>query len=167
MNFIKKILYKSRRVFFTSLVKLRVGSHKKPLYVNGFSSVTKKTILGKNVSFNGMSIKGCGEVQIGDNFHSGIGCMMVTQNHNYEGDALPYDNTYICKKIIIEDNVWLGHRVIILGGVTIGEGAIVQAGSVIVNNIPKYAIAGGHPAKVFKYRDVDHYKKLKNEKKFI
>ena len=62
--------------------------------------------------------------------------------------------------------MWIGDKVIILGGVTIGEGAIIQAGSVVVSNIPKYAIAGGHPAKVFSKRDVEHYKKLKQEKKF-
>ena len=55
---------------------------------------------------------------------------------------------------------------IVLGGVTIGEGAIIQAGSVIIKDIPKYAIAGGHPAKVFKYRDIEHYIKLKIEKRF-
>ena len=67
---------------------------------------------------------------------------------------------------MIEDNVWLGNRVTILPGVTIGEGAIIQAGSTVVRDIEKYAIAGGHPAKVFKYRDIDHYEKLKNEGKF-
>jgi acetyltransferase-like isoleucine patch superfamily enzyme len=50
--------------------------------------------------------------------------------------------------------------------VTVGEGSIIQAGSVVVKDIPKYAIAGGHPAKVFKYRDIEHYKKLKMENKF-
>ena len=34
------------------------------------------------------------------------------------------------------------------------------------NDIEKYGIAGGHPAKVFKYRDIDHYEKLKKEGKF-
>jgi acetyltransferase-like isoleucine patch superfamily enzyme len=53
-----------------------------------------------------------------------------------------------------------------LGGVSIGEGAIVQAGAVVVKDIPPYAIAGGNPAKVFKYRDIDHFQKLKEEKKF-
>jgi len=53
-----------------------------------------------------------------------------------------------------------------LGDVTIGEGAIIQAGSVVVNDIPKYTIAGGHPAKVFKYRDAAHYERLKEEGKF-
>ena len=163
----KILLYKIRRYFYTTLIKRMVGKYKEPLYVNGFSRVTKKTILGKNVSFNGMAIQGCGEVSIGDNFHSGIGCMIITQNHNYEGELLPYDNTYICKEIRIEDNVWLGHRVIILPGVTIGEGAIVQAGAVVTTNIPSCAIVGGNPAKVFKYRDKEHYERLKKEGKFI
>ena len=43
---------------------------------------------------------------------------------------------------------------------------IELSGSVVVNNIPKYGIAGGHPAKVFKYRDKEHYEKLKNQGKF-
>ena len=55
---------------------------------------------------------------------------------------------------------------IVLGGVTIGEGAIIQAGSVVVKDIPKYAIAGGHPCIPFKQRDIVHYLKLKKEKKF-
>ncbi|MCQ2964441.1 MAG: acyltransferase, partial [archaeon] len=76
------------------------------------------------------------------------------------------DKTVISKEVVIEDNVWLGNRVIVLPGVTIGEGAIIQAGSVVVSDIPKCAIAGGHPAKVFKYRDIGHYEKLKKEGKF-
>ena len=66
----------------------------------------------------------------------------------------------------IGDNVWLGTRVIILPGVKIGEVAIIQAGSVVVNSIPCCAIAGGHPAKAFNYRDKEHYYKLKEEIKF-
>ncbi|MGL6051576.1 MAG: DapH/DapD/GlmU-related protein, partial [Aeromonas salmonicida] len=88
-------------------------------------------------------------------------------NHNYdEGVALPYDNTYVSKDVIIEDQVWLGRGVTILSGVKIGEGAIIQAGSVVVSDIPKCAIAGGHPAKVFKYRDLEHYERLKEEGQF-
>ena len=61
----------------------------------------------------------------------------------------------------------MGARVIVLGGVTIGEGAIIQAGSVVVKDIPKYGIAGGHPAKEFKTRDIEHYEKLKSMQKFM
>ena len=113
-----------------------------------------------------MKIQGTANVVIGDNFHSGIECMIITDTHNYEGKAIPYDDTVISKDVVIEDNVWLGNRVIILPGVTIGEGAIIQAGSVVVKDIPKYSIAGGHPAEVFKSRDKDHYEKLKKEGKF-
>lgn len=137
------------------------------LYVGGITKLTSNTTLGRKVSFNGMIINGGGNVIIGNNFHSGVECLMICQIHNYDkGSKIPYDSTYIFQDIIIEDNVWLGSRVIVLGGVTIGEGAIIQAGSVVVSNIPKYAIAGGHPAKVFKYRDIEHYEKLKEEGKF-
>ena len=166
MSIVKKIK-KVFSIFFTLIVKKQVRSYILPLKVNGFSMVSKNTILGKNINFNGIRISGCGFVKIGDNFHSGRNCLMISQNHNFnQGNKIPYDNTYICKDIEIEDNVWLGDRVIVLGGVKIGEGAIIQAGSVVVSSIPKYGIAGGHPAKVFSQRDIEHYEALKDQCKF-
>lgn len=59
----------------------------------------------------------------------------------------------LCKgPIIIDDDVWLGDNALILSGVHIGQGAIVAAGSVVTRDIPPYAIAGGIPAKVIRYR---------------
>lgn len=155
------------RKFYTMRVRRVVKRCGKDLRVNGKSFVTPSTCLGNNVNFNGMKIVGGGKVSIGDNFHSGQECWMISEFHNYDhGEAIPYDGTNIIKDIVIEDNVWLGTRVMILGGVTIGEGAIIQAGSVVTKDIPKYAIAGGHPAVPFKYRDIDHYERLKREGKF-
>ncbi len=155
------------RFVYTRIVKIQVAAYGTDLNVNGKSSVTANTYLGNNVSFNGMFIRGDGKVVIGDNFHSGSECLMITNVHNYdEGQAIPYDTTVIAKDITIEDNVWLGSRVIILGGVTIGEGAIIQVGSCVVSDIPKYAIAGGHPAKCFSERNIEHYERLKKEGKF-
>ena len=152
---------------FTLLGILTVGSYHKPLKINGFTVLTKNTHLGRNCNFNGMRIQGGGRVSIGNNFHSGENILVITRIHNYdEGTAVPYDGTYITKNVAIEDNVWIGTRVILLGGITIGEGAIIQAGAVVVSDIPKYAIAGGNPAKVFKYRDIEHYERLKNEQKY-
>lgn len=162
-----KLIKKCLSFFYSYIVRRKAKKYGSPLRVNSLSFVSKTTTLGKNVSFNGISISGCGNVIIGNNFHSGKDCLIISQNHNFNhGDKIPYDETYICKDIIIENNVWLGDRVIVLGGITIGEGAIIQAGSVVVSNIPKYAIAGGHPAKVFSNRDVKHYKRLKLENKF-
>jgi chloramphenicol O-acetyltransferase type B len=162
-----KVVDDGKRWAFRSLVARQAKSFGRDLKVNGFSRVTPGTVLGNNVNFNGMTITGRGEVRIGDNFHSGEDCLMIAQNHNFDhGEAIPYDSTYIVKPIVIGDNVWLGSRVIVLGGVTIGEGAIIQAGSVVVSDIPACAIAGGHPAKVFRKRDVEHYERLKAAGKF-
>jgi chloramphenicol O-acetyltransferase type B len=167
VNLVKKLAKVFMRQIYTYQVKRCCQSYIGQVIVNGKTSVSKTTRLGRNVNFNGMEILGSGSVCIGDNFHSGRGCLMLTQDHNYDnGSAIPYDNTYIIKNILIEDNVWIGERVIILGGVTIGEGAIIQAGSVVVKSIPKYALAGGHPASVFKYRDIEHYEQLKVEGRF-
>ena len=135
--------------------------------VNGKSSINGEVTLGDNVNFNGMSIRGVGKTVIGNNFHSGIDCVILTSNHNYEGDHIPYDATMIRKTVVIEDNVWIGDHVMILGGVTLGEGCIIQAGSVVSCSIPACAIAGGNPAKVFKYRDREHYEVLKLEGKYL
>jgi len=65
-----------------------------------------------------------------------------------ESDKLPEDD----QPIVISDDVWIGAGAIILSGVNIGRGAIVAAGSVVNKNVPPYAIVGGIPAKVIKYR---------------
>lgn len=136
-------------------------------WCGGFSYVTPNTIIKDNVNFYGMRIMGGGNVTIGRYFHSGIENLIITQNHNYDkGDAIPYDRTYIYKDVEIGDFVWFGSRVMILPGTKIGEGAIIQGGSVVHGEIPPYAIAGGNPAKVFKYRDIEHFKKLKAEGSF-
>ena len=53
---------------------------------------------------------------------------------------------------IIEDDVWIGCNATILQGVKIGTGAIVAAGAVVTKDVPPYAIVGGVPAKIIKYR---------------
>lgn len=158
---------KVERIVWTSIIKMQCKSCGENLKVNHRSKVSDKTILGKCVNFNGMNITGNGEVRIGDYFHSGSECMIITSNHNYDhGDAIPYDHTYIHKNVSIGNFVWIGTRVLILGGVTIGDGAIIQAGSVVASDIPAGAIAGGAPAKVFKERDKEHFEKLLQEKRF-
>lgn len=54
--------------------------------------------------------------------------------------------------IVVKDDVWIGYGAIILSGVTIGQGAVVAAGSVVTKDVPPYAIVGGVPSKVIRYR---------------
>ena len=52
----------------------------------------------------------------------------------------------------IGNDVWIGSHALIKGGVHIGDGACIAAGAVVVKNVPPYAIVGGVPAKVIKFR---------------
>jgi acetyltransferase-like isoleucine patch superfamily enzyme len=54
--------------------------------------------------------------------------------------------------ITIGSDVWIGYRATIIGEVTIGDGAIIGAGALVVDDVPPYAVVGGVPAKVIKYR---------------
>ena len=54
--------------------------------------------------------------------------------------------------IVLQDDVWIGCNCTIMSGVTIGQGAVVAAGAVVTRDVPPYAIVGGVPAKVIKYR---------------
>lgn len=56
------------------------------------------------------------------------------------------------KQVIIGHDVWIGERSIILDGVNIGTGAVIAAGSVVTKDVEPYAIVGGCPAKLIRYR---------------
>ena len=55
-------------------------------------------------------------------------------------------------KVTIGNDVWIGMRSIIMPGVKIGNGAVIGAGAIVTKNVPDYAIVGGVPAKIIKYR---------------
>ena len=54
--------------------------------------------------------------------------------------------------IVVKDDVWIGDGAIICSGVNIGQGAVIAAGAVITKDVEPYAIVGGNPAKLIKYR---------------
>lgn len=156
--------YFLKKKYWIRNLKKIAKKYEEPIYVGGPCIFSGDIYLGKNCNFNGMNIQGKGKVIIGDNFHSGIECMMITQNHDYDdGNAIPYGDKYHLKKIKIGDNVWIGNRVTLIGDLEIGEGAIIAAGAVVTKNVPSYAIVGGNPAKILKYRNIERYNLLKSE----
>lgn len=94
---------------------------------------------------------------------SGPDLMVVTGNHmavvglpmkfvdDKMKDELDKGHEYD-KDIIVDEDVWFGARVILLSGIHIGRGCIVSAGAVVTKDMPPYAIVGGVPAKVIKFR---------------
>ncbi len=54
--------------------------------------------------------------------------------------------------IIVKDDVWIGRNALIMSGVNIGQGAVIAAGAVVTKDVPPYAIVGGVPARVIRYR---------------
>jgi acetyltransferase-like isoleucine patch superfamily enzyme len=109
---------------------------------------------------------GC--VSIGKYFHTGRGLTILSSNHDYKSNiSIPYSKEVIKKPVIIDDFVWCGLNVTILPGVHVGEGSVIGASSVVTKDIPPYAIVGGNPARILKYRDINIFEKLKSENKFF
>jgi acetyltransferase-like isoleucine patch superfamily enzyme len=54
--------------------------------------------------------------------------------------------------VTIGSDVWIGARAIILDGISIGDGAIIAAGAVVTTDIEPYAVVGGVPARVIRFR---------------
>jgi len=94
---------------------------------------------------------------IGDNCMIAPRCAFMPYQHSFADVSRPMREQPKISQgdIVIEDDVWLGVNTTVLDGVTIGRGAIVGAGAVVTKSIPAYAIAGGVPARVIRFRNTE------------
>lgn len=140
----------------------KLNGHNLTTAVNVFPLSTVK--VGR-YSYGGLHILTYGDgykVEIGDFCSIGTNVLFVlkAEHHINNISTYPFKVKILGEKyeafskgdIILGDDVWVGANVTILSGVNIGQGAIIAAGSVVVNDVPPYAIVGGVPAKVIKYR---------------
>ncbi len=95
-----------------------------------------------------------GETHIGNDVMMGPDCIVYVQNHEFSRTDIPMcqQGKSVCKPVWIGNDVWIGARVIILPGTKIGNGVIIGAGAVVTGSVPDYAVIGGVPAKVIKFR---------------
>jgi acetyltransferase-like isoleucine patch superfamily enzyme len=82
---------------------------------------------------------------------------LLKQNGGTFATSQCYDEFVFADKekkypLIIGNDCWIGQGVFIVGGITIGDGAVVLAHAVVTEDVPPYAIVGGVPAKILKYR---------------
>lgn len=111
-------------------------------------------IIGNNVGIaQNCFIQVRGLVSIGNNVIFGPGVSIFSENHNYSNpDLFINEQGETRKGVIIEDGVWIASGATILDGVTVGNNSIVAAGSIVNKDVPPYAIVGGIPSKILKYR---------------
>ena len=120
------------------------------------------------------------KIQSGINFHPEYEChniqigrycamaedilFMIDQNHDFNSPSIGVfseidipgqkriSNTKIKGSLMIGNDVWIGHGATIMPGVVIHDGAVIGANALVTKDVPAYAIVGGNPARVLKYR---------------
>lgn len=95
-------------------------------------------------------VLGDGGLEIGRDAMMGPDVTIITQDHAPSDDGK--FSGYEKARVFIGDDAWIGARAVILKGVKVGKSAIVAAGAVVTRDVPDFAIVGGVPAKVIKYR---------------
>lgn len=163
ITWLQKKVYLYRRKIFLDRIKLQ-GNLLSPTTYIGDESILYDTSWGKH--------SGCGfkseieSVQVGNYVNIASNVKIGLRNHIYEnftisdffykkGEELcPKNTSFPFGKYMVKigNDVWIGNGAIISQGVEIGDGAIVAAGAVVAKSVPPYAIVGGNPAKIIKYR---------------
>ena len=109
-------------------------------------------VIGNNSGI-GINCSIRGPLTIGENVMMGPEVVILTNSHKFDNINIPMSKQgYTIQPVVIGNDVWIGTRSIILPGVKIGNGVIIGAGAVVTKNIPDYAIVGGVPAKVIRFR---------------
>lgn len=128
---------------------------------NGFEKSVVRYLHGDRISQSWEPLGKIDKLIIGDYVCIGAeSVILMGGNHNHCMDFIslyPFmetiTDTYRHKgDTVLKDGCWLGMRCMLMPGVTVGEGAIIAAGSIVTKDVPDYAVVGGNPAKVLKYR---------------
>ena len=116
-----------------------VGKYSSLVYaeVGKFCSIASGTLIGMGThTLNKLSTS-----SVFTESKNGTGQMWVTKT-----EVEPF------RRVKVGNDVWIGTRAMVMGGVTIGDGAVVGAGAVVTRDVPPYAIVGGVPARIIRYR---------------
>lgn len=121
------------KVDFGTGKNIQVGDHSS---INKRCWISHDTVIGADVMMGP-------EVIILSSSHS-FGRTDVPMRCQGNDDRIP---------VVVGDDVWIGTRAVILRGVHVGSHSIISAGSIVTKDVPEWAIVGGAPARVIKYRN--------------
>lgn len=110
--------------------------------------------IGRKTTFGGNNTINCYErVEIRDECLFADNIYVVDFDHWYLDPHMSIRSQGIRKEpIVMGPNVWVGEKATVLRGVTIGEGVVIGALSLVIRDVPPYAVVGGVPAKILRYR---------------
>ena len=128
-----------------------VKNYKKEKFSRSALVVGSNTYIGEN---NNIRASG-GKIIIGNNCLISQNVSIIASNHSIRKEELLIKQGWVEKNngVIIGDDVWIGANSVIVPGVKIGTGAVIGSGSIIVKDVPEYAIVVGNPGKIIKYRE--------------
>lgn len=160
-----------KKALFMLVMRLKGYRFKKTgkcFFCLGTQSIFKKKAIsvGDYVFIN-RNARFTANVQIGHFVQFGANVAIVGADHRIDVAGVPLEFTGRDGMdellTIIEDDVWFGHGSIIMAGVKIGRGAIIAAGAVVTKDAAPYAIVGGVPAKLIRYRFPEEQQQIHNE----
>jgi len=105
------------------------------------------TVIGRHCMITAKNL-----IRIGSNVLMGAYVQVIDCNHGIRKHKIIREQSAYIGQVIIGDDVWIGAGAKILMNVTIGQGAVIGANAVVRKDVPPYAIVGGVPAEVIKYR---------------
>ncbi|WP_168217462.1 CatB-related O-acetyltransferase [Paracoccus liaowanqingii] len=121
--------------------------------------ISGTVMCGKHTTINGY-FNARGNIRIGK--YCAIGRFVSIHSGNHRTD-LPsqqvnfnrrfgFVSAFVRSRVEVGHNVWVGDKANILSGVTVGHGSVIAAGATVVSDVPPFAIVGGVPAKLIRYR---------------
>ena len=110
--------------------------------------------IGRKSTFGGKNTINCyNHVEVGEEALWADHIYVVDFDHWFIDPHMTIRSQGIRKEhVMIERNVWIAEKATILRGVTVGEGSVIGAMSLVARDVPPYAVVGGVPARVLKYR---------------
>jgi acetyltransferase-like isoleucine patch superfamily enzyme len=131
--------------------RMTIGPHTYGIpIIKTFDHDETKLIIGSYSSLSETAMVMLG----GEHAHDRVTTYPLRINWRMEGagqDGIPVPTG----DTVIGSDVWLTMRTFVRSGITIGDGAIIASGAIVTKDVPPYAIVGGNPAKVIRYRHTE------------